>query len=403
MMTAVIPLPAAQTLPNKLNEIVPVDRECWKTDPDYSPEAVTAWRRMGLGMDVPRKPEDPKWDIWLEFNRQRFRDCVRNSVDRSHKERPGSPIAVQNLYTTLVPEKPELPVDVLLNESKNRVRLDSRYLAQTGKAWGFQVSNIQEASVVLAQGGIPIYPQALEVSRFCREPQSLCHKSQSLSEVAILFSRTSLYRKSNQLFGDWGKHVAPCTALLDALIQCHCSVDVMPDWVPLTWPVLVIPEWEEIGDALARDLAEQVRGGLKLFLTGAANARKFSSLLGRKLDSSPEAAVHEIGKGRVVLASGPSPALVKRCLEALGPAQISIKDSSTPLELVIRKQGQLTVLHFINRLNTLPSQQVRLKLPNSPKKIFWQPSGRSIKFDWLDDHANFVTPRIPTHAMAVID
>lgn len=491
-----------------------VDGECWQTNPDYSPLAINAWRRMGLGMDAPRKPEDPKWDVWLEFNRQRFRDYVRNYVERLHKERPGLQIASNWLYSTFVPEKPDLPVDFLSgdylgNASLTRARLDARYLGQTGKpwdlmAWGFQSSTTrpqghihkpaiqlkQEASVVLAQGGgFQIYYQPsragridnrhidtmAEVAQFCRERQSLCHKSQSLSDVAILFSRTSLYNKSNKLFGGWGKHVAPCAGLLDALIECHCSVDVMPDWAPVRWPILVIPEWEEIGDTLARQIADQVRGGLKLMVTGAANTRKFSSLFDWKLmgapavvpawvageslfgiasglwqeveagagqvvaqryssydssrDSKPAAIAWRVGKGMVVLAPGPigeafdqthAPALrqfVSRCLNALGPAQVSIEDTTAPLEIALRKQGQSTVLHLLNHVNqqvaanfpaidyipSLPGQKVRIRLASPPGKIRWEPSGRAIGFDWRDGYATFETPPIPLHAMVVID
>ena len=402
MMAAAIPPLAAQTRPSNLAGINQVDRECWRTDPDYSPETISAWRGMGLGLVVPRKPEDPKWEIWLEFNRQRFRDCVRKSVDLHQKESPGTRFAFKNLYTSRVPEKPELPVDYLISEASNHIRLDTRYLAQTGKQWGYKATNTQEAALVLAQGGL-LFEDEVENSRFSRELQSLCQNTQSLSEVAVLFSRTSLYRKSNQLFGDWGQHVAPCTALLDALIQCHCSVDLMPDWAPLTWPILAIPEWEEIGDALAREIAHQVRGGLKLILIGATNAKKFTTLLGQKLDLSPEATMHEIGKGRVVWASQPASASVKQCLEALGPAQISIKDTKAALELVIRKQDQRTVLHFINRAKPLAVQQVRLKLPISPKKISWEPSGRPIQFNWREGYLSFETPPISLHSMAVIN
>ncbi len=401
MATAIPPL-AAQTRPGNLAGIDQVDRECWRSQPDYSPATISAWRGMGLGLDVPRKPEDPKWEIWLEFNRQRFRDCVRNRVDLLQKESPGTRFAFINLYTSRVPEKPELPVDHLISETSNHIRLDTRYLAQTGKAWGYKPINTQDAAVVLAQGGLPIEVNA-EISRFCQERQSMCQNSQSLSEVAVLFSRTSLYRKSNQLFGDWGRHIDPCTALLDALIQCHCSVDISPDWAPLTWPVLAIPEWEEIGDALAREIAEQVRGGLKLILIGAANARKFKTLLGVKLELSPEATLHEIGKGRVVWASQPASASVTQCLNALGPVQISIKDSKTALELVICKQDQRIVLHFINRAEPLAGQQVRLKLPISPKKMIWEPSARPIRFEWREGYLTFETPPISLHSMAVID
>jgi len=425
-----------------------IDGECWQTNPDYAVAAVQSWRGLGLGMDAPRKPDDPLWDVWLEFNRQRFRDYVKGYLEILHRARPGLQIASNWLYSTFVPEKPELAVDFLSgdylgNASISRARLDARYLSQTGKpwdlmAWGFQIANTdpaghihkpaiqieQEASVVLAQGGgFQVYYQPsragriddrhidtiAEVARFCRERELLCHKSRSLSDIAVLYSRNSLYRKSNKLFGGWGKIDAHCAGLLDALIECHCSVDVMPDWAELDWPVLVIPEWEEIGDRLAVRIADKVRSGMKLFLTGAGNARQFASLFGWKLsgaagkspawvageelfgiasglwqdmelgngklvsqrylsyDSSRDtklgAALFEVGKGRVVVAPGPigeafslthSPALrqfVSRCLSALGPAQVDLEDKSAPIEVVLRSVRGRTVLHLLNHVN----------------------------------------------------
>ncbi|MCX6611042.1 MAG: hypothetical protein NTW74_09370, partial [Acidobacteria bacterium] len=69
------------------------DGDCWRSNPDYSPATLNAWRQMGLGIDAPQKPEDPKWDVWLEFNRQRVRNCARDSIEKIQKERPGSPVA----------------------------------------------------------------------------------------------------------------------------------------------------------------------------------------------------------------------------------------------------------------------------------------------------------------------
>jgi hypothetical protein len=490
-----------------------VDGECWITSPDYSQAAIEAWRKLGLGMDVPRKPEDPHWDVWLEFNRQRFRDYVRNYTDRLHKERPGLQVASNWLYSTYVPEKPDLPVDFLSgdylgNASLTRARLDARYLAQTGKpwdlmAWGFQVSTTQppghihkpaiqlqqEAAVVLAQGGgFQIYYQPsragriddrhintmAEVAAFCRARQARCHKSQSLSDVAVLFSRTSLYRKSNKLFGGWGKLIAPCTGLLDAIVESHRSVDVQPDWAPITAPTLVIPEWEEIGDQMAAAVITRLRDGLNVFITGAANAKKFSSLIGYQLagpaatvpawipdaslfgiasglwqdiepgsgkviahrypifdssrDARPAAILWTLGKGRVVVAPGPigevfdgthTPALrhfVSDCLNALVPAQVELADRTAPVEVVMRKQGEATVLHFLNHVNkqvasnfpaidsipNLPSQRVKVRLAVAPKKILWEPDGRAIGFEFSDGTLTFDTPPIQLHDMAVL-
>jgi hypothetical protein len=491
-----------------------VDGDCWQTQPDYSVAAIAGWRRFGMGLDAPRKPEDANWEVWLEYNRQRFRDYVREYTEKLHAARPGFQVASNWLYSTFVPEKPDVGVDFLSgdylgNASISRARLDARYLGQTGKpwdlmAWGFQIADTkpashihkpavqlqQEAGVVLAQGGgFQIYYQPSragriddrhidtmgEVAQFCRERERLCHKSESLSEVAILFSRTSLYRRSNKLFGDWGKHIAACTGLLDALVGCHRSVDVAPDWGALNWPVLVIPEWEDIGDGLAREISDKVRKGMKLFLSGAANARKFASLMGWKLvgeakeepawvegdhlfgvasglwqkvepgggkivaqrfasyDSSRDAeaaAVRwEFGKGQVVLAPGPigaaydlthSPALrqfVAKCMNELGAPQVSLKDRSAPVEVVLRRQRQQMVLHLLNHASqqvaanypvmdfvpALGPQLVSLKMAVEPKRVMWEPEGKALGFEYENGRVVFEVPKVRLHELVVID
>lgn len=422
-----------------------VDGECWQTNPDYSPAALTAWRALGAGLEAPRSPSDPNWQLWLEFQRQRFRDYVRNYVDRLHQARPGFQIASNWLYTTYVPEKPELPVDFLSgdylgNAALTRARLDARYLARTGKpwdlmAWGFQIASTdpaghihkpavqleQEAAVVLAQGGgFQIYYQPTRagridprqirtmarVARFCRDRQALAHKSQSLSDVAVLFSRRSLYRTTNKLFGGWGQHIGHCAGLLDALIEGHRSVDVLPDWAPLNYSVLVIPEWTDLGDALVGDIAQRVRSGLRLLLTGAGNAARFAPEFGWRLrgeasrqaawvageeifgiasgfwqdvdpgagqllaerystydsqrPAGPAALLFKIGAGQVLLCPGPlgevfdqthAPALrqfLRRAIDTLSPAQCWLKDATAPVEVVLRRQGDADVAHLLN-------------------------------------------------------
>lgn len=438
-----------------------IDGECWQTNPDYSPAAIAAWRRLGLGFDAPPKTaKDPHWDVWLEFQRQRFRDYVRNYVTRLHQERPGFQVASNWLYTTFVPEKPDLPVDFLSgdylgNASLTRARLDSRYLHQTGKpwdlmAWGFQVSTTQpighihkpaiqlqqEASVVLAQGGgFQIYYQPTragfidprniktmsKVAKFCRDRQALCHKSESLSDTAMWFSKTSLYRTTNKLFGGWGKAIGVPSGMLDAIVHTHRSVDVLPDWAPIpssqTLKTLVVPDWEDIGDSSASAILAKVREGLNVLLVGAQNAKRFAPLLGYRLpspavqtaaflagptefgivsglwqavdapqakvlfdryptfdatrDGVPAALLFELGKGKVVVAPGPlgelyeathTPALrhaIDACLNALAPAQTRLADRTAPVELVLRRQGASTVLHLLNHVN----QQVAANFP----------------------------------------
>src|SRR5207244_2957346 len=112
----------------------------------------------------------------------------------------------------------------------------------------------QEASVVLTQGGgFQVYYQPtragklddrlidvmMKVASFCRARQALSHKSESVPQIGLVFSRKSLYEytpspkrppqpgpparpePSPRLFGGWGGMVNPARGLLDALLECH--------------------------------------------------------------------------------------------------------------------------------------------------------------------------------------
>ena len=158
-----------------------IDGECWATNPDYCAAAQVAFREATGIETLPKGPKDRGWLEFLELNRKQFRSYLKHYLDDLHAFRPGLQIASNWLYSTFVPERPELPVDFISgdylgNASISTARLEARYMAATGKpwdlmAWGFfnnAGSNMpgrihkpaaqiqQEAAVVLAQGrGIP--------------------------------------------------------------------------------------------------------------------------------------------------------------------------------------------------------------------------------------------------------
>lgn len=303
-----------------------IDGDCWATGPDYGEAAARAFReRTGIER-LPKGPEDPGWLEFLEFNREQFRRYVRRYVEALHAFRPNFQIASNWLYSTYVPERPELPVDFISgdysgNAAISSARLEARYLSQTGKAWdlmawGFTVVGTddrsqvhkpavqlcQEAAVVLAQGGgFQIYYQPTRagwlderhievmarVSRFCRDRQALCRDTRSVLQMGLLFSTHSLYRTTGRLFGGWGSAANPARGLLDALVENHYSVDVIPEWklaeVAAHYPLIVLPDWPETGSEVRDRLLDYARRGGKLLVVGAQNAALFVEALGVKL------------------------------------------------------------------------------------------------------------------------
>ena len=252
---------------------------------------------------------------------------MKHYVDLLHRERPKFQIASNWLYSTMVPERPDLPVDYLSgdylgNASISTARVEARYLAATGKpwdlmAWGFggggeayhhksAVQLQQEASVVLAQGGgFQIYYQPTragklddrhievmaKVAEFCRARQALSHKTESVPQAGLLFSKNTLYGTTGRLFGGWGAALNPARGMLDALVECHYSVDVIPDWklaeVAAGYPLIVVPDWSGIGLEVKAALADYTRRGGKLLLAGAENTALFTTELGVKFLGEP--------------------------------------------------------------------------------------------------------------------
>lgn len=299
-----------------------VDGECWAVRPDYSKTAAEAFRASSGIAELPKGPGDPGWQEFLDFQRAAFRRYLKHYVDELHRFRPTIQVASNWLYSTYVPERPELPVDFISgdylgNASISRARLESRYLSATGKpwdlmAWGFQhnpasdtvvshkpaVQLEQEAAVVLAQGGgFQIYYQPTRagwidernvgvmerVARFCRERQEVSHKTEAVPGIGVVFSTHSLYTAANKMFGGWGAHTNPARGMVDALAAAHYSVDVIPEWKlaesARQYRLIVLPDWPATGAQVKDTLARYVRDGGSLLLVGAGNAALFSAEL----------------------------------------------------------------------------------------------------------------------------
>ncbi len=303
-----------------------VDGECWAVAPDYG-EAV----RQTFGEPLPKRPSDPRWFEFLELNRAQFRKYVRHYVDALHKSRPKLQIASNWLYTSYVPEKPDIPVDFVSGDylgsaSVATARVEARYLDAIDKswdlmAWGFHNQKseagfihktpeqlMQEASVVLMQGGgFQVYYQPTrsgtfdnslvetmgKVADFCHARKEFSHKTEPVPQVGVIFSGYSLYHTTNKLFGGWQTEItAPATGIVSALAESHCLVEVVPDWKLDSLggrPMVVLPDWLDASMETLGRLVEYVLAGGRLLVTGAANVERLSGTLGlRMTHDSPD-------------------------------------------------------------------------------------------------------------------
>lgn len=426
-----------------------VDGECWATNPDYAPAVEAAFRKATGIERLPKSAKDPAWLQFLEFNREQFRHYVRHYVDALHQSNPTFQIASNWLYSTFVPEEPTLPVDFLSgdylgNASISTARLEARYLAQTGRAWdlmawGFQQAESnhigsvhkpaiqlqQEASVVLAQGGgfqvyyVPSRAGWFETSHidvmrrvgeFCRARQTASHKSTSVPQIGVVFSRESLYATSNKLFGGWGSATDSARGWIDVLTALQYSVDVVPDWkldkIKRDYPLLVLPEWDAVGEGLKKSLLDYVAAGGVLLASGVANTALFGAeagvgLLGteaaledayiggsevlanlhgqwRDIDpgqakllesrfavydtrsgGKPAAVARKLGKGEIVLLPGPigtvyaqthTPAVRDFVKRLVAPRFRPLVEAAAPpsVEVVLRRKDGRLMVHLLN-------------------------------------------------------
>ena len=298
-----------------------VDGDCWAVKPDYCDASQRKFAALTGMVTLPRKPEDKGWNEFLEMQREAFRQYVAMYAEALHSARPGFQITSNWMYSTFAPERPVLPLDFLSGDIADKTavrqaRIQARYLSRCGKpwdlmSWGFEsdkqfahqsakpaVQLEQEAAIVLAQGGayqiyyVPtragwiddrVTATATEVAGFCRRRQHWSHHSESLPEVGVFFSGRTLYRTANRPFGSWGEAEAPAVGAVDLLLSLGYSVDLIPDWQAAEcaelYPLIVVPDWQDIGNEAVATLTRYVAKGGKLLLCGAENASLFSSAL----------------------------------------------------------------------------------------------------------------------------
>ena len=313
-----------------------VDGECWASQPDYGEAALKAFRQATGIETVPRRPGEPHWYEFLEFNRETFRKYLRYYIGEVKRTHPQMQLCSNWAFTDHMPEPVCAPVDWISGDyspedSVNSARLSARYLAHQGTpwdlmAWSFatrgptqngsrQKSAVQlqrEAAVVLALGGgFQFYhtqrrdgsireenlPVMAEVAKFCRARQAICHHAVPVPQVALLYSTASHYREMNGLFN---RDLSRISGTLKALLESQLSVDVVSEHYlagHLTdYPLIVVAECDYLEPAFREALADYVEAGGNLLIVGPVAASLFASELGVTLEDpqrEPRYLAHE--------------------------------------------------------------------------------------------------------------
>ncbi len=288
-----------------------VDGECWATAPDYGKKVLAEFRKATGIRTIPRKPGDKGLFEFHEFCREGFRQYLRHYVDAIHAHNPRFQITSNWAFTSFMPEPVTAAVDYLsgdypMQNSVNFARMEGRCIAPQGMpwdlmAWGFcghpkegggwssktAIQLKQEAAIVLALGGgfQTYYRQKRdgsingwtmkamgEVAKFCRARQDVCHRARAVPQIALLYSTAAFYRLNTRLFSPWDGALDDMHGTLMCLLDGQGSVEILNEHNLAgrmdEYPLIVVPDWNYLEPAFAKELVAYVRGGGRLLCVG---------------------------------------------------------------------------------------------------------------------------------------
>ncbi|MBI5685442.1 MAG: hypothetical protein HZC54_10195 [Verrucomicrobia bacterium] len=436
-----------------------VDGECWASVPDYGVPALAAFRKATGITNVPRKPGEPHWHEFLQFNREMFRKYLRHYIAAVKKTNPKFQICSNWAFTDHMAEPVSAPVDFLSGDyspqdSVNSARLSARYLARQGKpwdlmAWSFstkptraQKTAVQlqrEAAVVLAMGGgfqayftqnrdgsvrLNEMPVMAEVAKFCRARQAVCHHAQAVPQIGLLLSTTDQYRRTNGLFS---RDLTRINGALHALLESQWSVEVLGEHQLAgrlrDYPLIVIPECEYLDAKFRNNLAAYVKAGGNLLLIGPSATKLFERELGGKVEG--ETKIVAYGRGKIACSSFSGqtylrerPESLRRSLNDLArqlfpKPMVEVKGSNDVDVCLARNHGKLLV-NLVNTAGPHKTQSIiesippvgpldiTLRLPRKPAAVTLEPGARPLSCDYRDGQLRLTVPKVEVHEIVAV-
>lgn len=421
-----------------------VDGDCWGVILDYSTVVVRAFCKQTGATAAPRKPSEPFWQEWKDFNREGFRRYLRHYVDELKKSHPKFEVISNWAFSNHMPEPVTAQVAALSgdfspHDSVNAARFSGRCLENQGKPWDLMswsftkdhrrqksaVQLEQEAANILALGGgyqayftmnrdgsvrLDEMDVMAAVAKFCRERQRFCHKSVAVPQVALLYSRAAHYREANTFIPPSGLTVLR-NALTD-LLQAQQSVQIVSEHhlagQMKRWPLIVVPGCDYLEPAFRDELAAYVKGGGQLLLIGAGSAKLFTNELGT-------ASTAPYGAGRIGAVSTTGEEFI-RLTHTLFPNPLVTVTGSTNVDVCVRRlAGQLMVnlvntagphadktVHGFDAIPAIGPLTVTLHLLRAPKSVVLQPEGRPLNVNWANGQAVVTVPRLDLYSILAV-
>lgn len=316
-----------------------VDGECWATERDYGETAVKRFKAKTGITEIPKKPEDPYWFEWSEFNRQGFRDHIQEYASALHASNPSFQVCSNWAFSSHMPEPVSIDIDFISGDfsarnSVNAGRFEGRCMVHQGKPWDLMAWSFtwgpgiystktipqlqREAAVVLALGGgfQAYFPQNRdgsirqwewdanlmgEVAKFCRKRQDICHKAEPVPQIGLLYSGKAFYRMAQKVFSAYHGEQDALKGVLQSLLDSQNSVEIVMEHHLAgridEYPLIVFPEWEYVEPSFKNDLVDYVRNGGNLLIVGPSAARLFENELGVSFEGEASKKINGLSYG----------------------------------------------------------------------------------------------------------
>lgn len=417
-----------------------VDGECWASQPDFGSEALKAFTASTGLPTVPRKPGDPHWYEFLEFNRNAFRGYLRHYLAAVRSTHPAFQLCSNWAFSDHMPEAVSADVDWISGDfspedAVNSARFSARYLVYQGKpwdlmAWSFvtkgvrangdrQKSAVQlqrEAAIVLSQGGgfqmyhsqrrdgsVPMeyLPTIKELAKFCRERQPFCQGAVPVPQVAFLYSTVSHYREINSLFG---RDLSNLQGSLQALIEGGQVVDLVSEHSLAgrmkQYPLIVVGECKTLDPGFRRELLDYAAGGGRLLLMGSEVASLFEADLKLNLSEPTKEPQTLTWHDQKIPTTGSTrrarPTGEARTLGSLAPSANPNSEAAPAAVVVTHGKGQVAVTLFAFSRGYLAgrSPQMREYLNGLARDLFPNPMVRISRGTDVDLSVNRVKGKL---------
>ena len=455
-----------------------VDGECWAAAPDYGDAAVEAFKKT-TGLDaVPKSKDEPNWDVWMNFHRDAFRHRLCHWVDALHEAAPDFEIASNWAFTDHMPEPVSADVNFISGDftpsnSVNDVRQTARFIASQNRPWDLMAWSfahkveepkgpwypkgtpqlMREAACVLSQGGgfQNYYPQNRdgsvdiervsqmgEIGRFCRARQPFCFRSEPVPQVFLIIPTFSHYdridRRGGGLFPNallW--HRGLNNAILDNQYSLEVGTDATFRNLAGRYPAAALCQWETLPPDFVAFMADYVKNGGRLLLTGEELPSLFDEALKDAVwqNCGPGGALRScsFGKGLVVVypqdfsekyyndPNEETRGLIGEAMRLLLPEPAVTVEGSHEVDVSLRRtpDGKLTV-HlvnisgphrtdpFFNDIQPIGPLAVRVKTDKAPESVRLEPDGRALPFERdADGYVAVALDRIGIYDILVIE